>query len=100
MPTGSSSARVARPSPSIRAASAAARRSTIPGITFPCWRASPERCGRRTLQRLALPGAIERVRRKLAAVEDGDRQMVEILGAVPTDGLAAVEAACAAALAA
>ena len=28
-----------------------------------------------------VPGAIERVRRKLAAVDDGDRQMVEILGA-------------------
>jgi transposase len=45
-----------------------------------------------------LPGAIERVRRRLAAVADGDRQMVEILGAVLSDGLAAVEAACAAAL--
>jgi hypothetical protein len=29
-----------------------------------------------------LPAAIERVRRKLAAAKDGDRQMVEILGAV------------------
>ena len=29
-----------------------------------------------------LPGAIDRVRRKLAAVQDGDRQMVEILTAV------------------
>src|SRR6185312_7615331 len=46
-----------------------------------------------------LPGAIERVRRKLAAVDDGDRQMVEILGAVLTDGLPTVEAACAEALA-
>jgi transposase len=46
-----------------------------------------------------LPGAIERVRRKLRAVPDGDRQMVEILGAVLTDGLPAVEAACAEALA-
>ena len=45
-----------------------------------------------------LPGAIERVRRKLASAEDGDRQMVAILGAVLTDGLAAVEAACAEAL--
>jgi transposase len=34
-----------------------------------------------------LPGAIERVRRKLKAAPDGDRQMVEILGAVLTDGL-------------
>jgi transposase len=45
-----------------------------------------------------LPGAIERTRRRLAAAKDGDRQMVEILGAVLTDGLAAVEAACAEAL--
>ena len=47
-----------------------------------------------------LPGAIDRVRRKLAAVDDGDRQMVDILGAVLTDGLGAVEAACAEALSA
>jgi transposase len=46
-----------------------------------------------------LPGALERVRRKLRGAPDGDRQMVEILGAVLTDGLAAVEAACAEALA-
>jgi hypothetical protein len=45
-----------------------------------------------------LPAAIERVRRKLRAAIDGDRQMVEILGAVLTDGLPAVEAACAEAL--
>jgi len=47
-----------------------------------------------------LPGAIERIRRTLAAVDDGDRQMVDILGAVLTDGLGAVEAACAEALSA
>ena len=45
-----------------------------------------------------LPSALERVRRKLAAVDDGDRQMVDLLSAVLTDGLAAVEAACAEAL--
>lgn len=45
-----------------------------------------------------LPAAIERVRRKLRAAPDGDRQMVEILGAVLSDGLPAVEAACAEAL--
>lgn len=45
-----------------------------------------------------LPGALERVRRKLATVDDGDRQMVDLLSAVLTDGLAAVEAACAEAL--
>jgi transposase len=45
-----------------------------------------------------LPAAMERVRRKLAATDDGARQMVEILAAVLTDGLPAVEAACAEAL--
>ncbi|MBG0794726.1 IS21 family transposase [Methylocystis sp. H62] len=45
-----------------------------------------------------LPGALERVRRKLAGSDDGDRQMVAILAAVLTDGLAAVEVACAEAL--
>ena len=45
-----------------------------------------------------LPAALERVRRKLRAAPDGDRQMVEVLGAVLTDGLPAVEAACAEAL--
>jgi transposase len=42
-----------------------------------------------------LPAALERVRRKLAGTDDGDRQMVAILAAVLTDGLPAVEAACA-----
>jgi transposase len=45
-----------------------------------------------------LPASLERVRRKLVGAEDGDRQMVEILTAVLSDGLPAVEAACAAAL--
>jgi transposase len=46
-----------------------------------------------------LPAAIERVRRKLAGAGDGNRQMVNILTAVLTDGLPGVEAACAEALA-
>ena len=41
-----------------------------------------------------LPGGLDRVRRKLASVDDGDRQMVAILTAVLSDGLQAVEAAC------
>ena len=45
-----------------------------------------------------LPASLERVRRKLAGVDDGDRQMVEILTTVLTDGLPAVEAACSEAL--
>jgi len=42
-----------------------------------------------------LPSSIERVRRKLKGSDDGDRQMVKILTAVLTDGMQAVEAACA-----
>jgi hypothetical protein len=40
-----------------------------------------------------------RVRRKLAGADDGNRQMVDILTAVITDGLPAVEAACTEAIA-
>ena len=46
-----------------------------------------------------LPAAIERIRRKLASTDDGNRQMDDILNAVLTDGLPAVEAACAEAVA-
>ena len=45
-----------------------------------------------------LPSALERVRRKLSGSDDGDRQMVAILACVLTDGLPAVEAACAQAI--
>jgi len=41
-----------------------------------------------------LPANLERVHRWLKGSDDGDRQMVKILAAVLTDGLAAVEAAC------
>jgi hypothetical protein len=41
-----------------------------------------------------LPSAMERIRRKLKAAHDGDRQMVSILATVLTDGIDAVEAAC------
>ena len=46
-----------------------------------------------------LPAALERVRRQLAGAPDGNRQMVTILTTVLTDGLPAVEAACAEAIA-
>ena len=46
-----------------------------------------------------LPAALDKIRRKLAGSDDGDRQMVKILAAVLTDGLPAVEAACGQALA-
>lgn len=45
-----------------------------------------------------LPKALDRVRAKLSRFKDGDRQMVEILTAALTDGLEAVEVACAEAL--
>jgi hypothetical protein len=45
-----------------------------------------------------LPAALEQVRRKLTGSDDGDRQMVAILATVLTDGLSAVEAACAQAI--
>src|SRR5438045_5286410 len=45
-----------------------------------------------------LSASLERVRRKLKGSDDGDRQMVKVLSAVLTDGLAAVEAACGEAL--
>jgi hypothetical protein len=45
-----------------------------------------------------LPGNLGRVRARLAAAADGDRQMVDILSAVLTDGLGAVDAACGEAL--
>ena len=47
-----------------------------------------------------LPGTLGRVRQKLRSAGDGDRQMVKILAAALTDGLEAVEAACAEALSA
>ncbi len=46
-----------------------------------------------------LPSAMERIRRKLAGADDGNRQMVDILTAVISDGLPAVEAACTEAIA-
>jgi hypothetical protein len=46
-----------------------------------------------------LPAALDRIQRKLAGSDDGDRQFVKILAAVLSDGLPAVEAACAQALA-
>jgi hypothetical protein len=41
-----------------------------------------------------LPVGLEWVRRKLTGAADGDRQMVNILTTVLSDGLPAVEAAC------
>jgi transposase len=46
----------------------------------------------------SLPIAMKQVRQKLKSAANGDRQMVDILSAVLSDGLPAVEAACAEAL--
>ena len=46
-----------------------------------------------------LPNALGRLRTRLSAHDDGDRQFVKVLAAVLEDGLEAVEAACAEALA-
>jgi transposase len=45
-----------------------------------------------------LPASIEKIRRRLSSATDGGRQIVSILTAVLSDGLPAVEAACAEAL--
>lgn len=50
-------------------------------------------------KQMALPLALERLRGRLKGSDDGDRQMVKILTAVMVDGLDAVEAAAAEALA-
>ena len=46
-----------------------------------------------------MPDALGRLRDRLSGHDDGDRQVVRILAAVLEDGLEAVEAACAEALA-
>ena len=46
-----------------------------------------------------LPGALGRVRARLSAYADGDKQVARVLAAVLEDGLEAVDAACAEALA-
>ena len=46
-----------------------------------------------------LPGALGRMRARLSDRDDGDRQIVKVFTAVQEDGLEAVEAACAEALA-
>ena len=71
----------------------------IPFTTSLFWPANPALCatGRRSRNGICrLP--FRRVQRKLERQPGGDRQVVDILGAVLTDGMDAVEAACAEAL--
>jgi hypothetical protein len=60
-----------------------------------CWLASPAPCATAPFKDWVVPAAMERVRRKLAGADDGNRQMVDILTALLTDGLPAIEVACA-----
>ena len=87
MPTASSSSRTASSSASIGAASARDQ------IVYDPWHYVPVLARKPGALRNGapfkdwpLPGAIEKVRRKLAGSDDGDRQMVKILTAVLTDG--------------
>ncbi len=84
----------------IRAPSDAAKPSMIPCIIYPFLRASLALCAmaRRSGNGICLRQS-GRVQRKLERQPGGDRQMVDILGAILTDGLEAVEAACSEALA-
>jgi hypothetical protein len=63
--------------PTLRAGAGTQTRALRSGAPFKDW---------------VLPTALERVRRKLARSDDGDRQMAKILAAALTDGLPAVEA--------
>ncbi len=96
MPTASSSARTAASSASIRAHSAAGETIYDPWHYVPVLARKPGALRNGApFKDWVLPAAMERVRRKLAGADDGNRQMVDILAAVLTDGLPAVEAACA-----
>ena len=98
-PIGSSSARTARPSPSIPGASGAARLPTIPWHYAPILTRKPGALRNGApFKGWQLPGALGRIRARLTGCDDGDRQFVRILAAVQEDGLEAVEAACAEAL--
>ncbi len=99
MPSASSSGRTAKSSASMPGASA--RPNGLRPLALCAGPRAQAGCAeeRCALQDWPLPVALERVRRRLAGHADGDRQMVGILAAVTTDGLDAVEAACAEALA-
>ncbi len=77
------------------AALGATRRCSIPGTTVPVLARKPGALRNGApFKDWVLPAGLERVRRKLAGAADGDRQMVNILTTVLSDGLPAVEAAC------
>ena len=99
MPTASSSARMVPSSPSTRAAFGRGETIYDPWHYVPVLARKPGALRNGApFKNWPLPASLERLRRRLKGSDDGDRQMVKILSAVLTDGLAAVEGACAEAL--
>ncbi|XEN34829.1 hypothetical protein M728_005490 (plasmid) [Ensifer sp. WSM1721] len=95
MQIASSFGRTASRSASTNAALAVARPSIIHGIRVPVLTRKPGALRNGApFHDWVLPAAIEKVRRRLKAMHDGDRQMVSILECVGLDGLPTVEAAC------
>jgi hypothetical protein len=74
------------------------RRFTIPGITCRCWPASRGAAQRRAVQGLGAAGKPGAGAAQAEGLDDGDRQMVDILAAVLDRRPDGVEAACAEAL--
>ena len=88
-PIGSSSARMARPLPSIPAASGRGEIAYEPWHYVPILERKPgAHCvTARPFKDWKLPDALGRLRTRLAAHDDGDRQFVTVLAAVLEDGL-------------
>ena len=86
MPIASSSSRTGRSSGSIRARSARNHVEYNACHYLDVLRKKPGAL-RNGAPFMDLPGALGRVQRKLRAVKDGGRQMVDILTAVMSDGL-------------
>ena len=99
MPTGSSDASMGASSASKPAPSAEAARPHKPWhyVPVPARRPRAPRNGA-PFGHWVQPAAFERTSRKLRAAPDGDRRMMEVLGAEPINGLPAVEPARAEAL--
>ena len=86
-------------SPSMTGGSGATRLFTMPGYVPVLAKKPGVLRNGAPFKQLALPPALERLRGRLKGSNDGDRQMVKILTAATVDGLDALEAAAAEALA-
>ncbi len=99
MPIASSCARTAASWASMPALSAAIRTIYDPWHYVPVLARKPGALRNGApFKDWVLPAGVDKIRRRLTALEDGNRQMVSILTAVLSDGLPAVESACAEAL--